>query len=249
MLRTETADRLQHLARAGDRQARDELWRRLRPMVSAFFARRVRRSDHAEDLTQGTLARADSALGNFRGDCPTSQWVLRIAVNELKRYYERGLRSIDDPLPEDDDLQRPDDAAGPYERVDDRHLAERILQAARRICSTPEFTVLMLVYRGESLADASELMGLDDATVRSHHRRGRAKLIAELVTREPDLVGGPEAIDAAIRRCESEEGLSPEEREVLTRRGGKAEILRAACLKIARYLPTAIGALFGGAGR
>ncbi|HRI44826.1 MAG TPA: sigma-70 family RNA polymerase sigma factor [Fimbriimonadaceae bacterium] len=248
MLRTESADRerLCRLSKEGDRQARDDLWRSLRPMVSGFLGKRVRRPDHAEDLVQGTLTRADAALGSFRGDCPVSQWVLRIAVNELRRYYERGLRSIDDPLP-DEDLQRSDEGPGPYNRVEDRQFVERILDAAKRACSNPEFTVLMLLYRGESLAEVGEMLGLDDATVRSHHRRGRAKLIAELITHEPDLVGGQDAINEAVRRCEGSGGLSVEEREAIDQRSGKAEILRSACLKIAKYLPSAVGSvLLGG---
>lgn len=248
MLRTESADRerLCRLSKEGDRQARNDLWRSLRPMVSGFFAKRVRRPDHAEDLVQGTLSRADAAIEAFRGDCPVSQWVLRIAVNELRRYYDRGLRTIDEPLPEED-LQRSYEGPGPYCRVEDRQFVERILDAAKRTCSNPEFTVLMLLYRGESLAEAGELLGLDDATVRSHHRRGRAKLITELVTHEPDLLGGQEAIDEAIRRCDGSEGLSNEEREAVTTRSGKAETLRSACLKIAKYLPTAVGSvLIGG---
>lgn len=214
-------------------------------MVSGFFAKRVRRPDHAEDLVQGTLARADSSLDGFRGDCPISQWVLRIAVNELRRYYERGLRSIDDPLP-DDDLQRSETESGPYDQVEDRQFVERILQSAKRACSISELTVLMLFYRGESLAEIGQLLGLDDATVRSHYRRGRSKLIAELITGEPDLVGGPQAIDEAVRRCEQEEGLTPEERAAVASGGGKAEVLRAACLKIAKYLPNSVGTIILG---
>jgi hypothetical protein len=68
--------------------------------------------------------------------------------------------------------------------------------------------------------------------------------LAELLVNEIDLLGGEAAVTKAQECCED---LTDDERRALAGKSGKVDILRSACLKIARHLPLLSGIfLFGG---
>src|SRR5512132_3189898 len=85
------SDTLLDAARSGDRQAAGKLLEQHRGLVTSYLAKRTRTAEDRDDLVQNVLLRATRNLHSFRSDCPFSQWLLRIAANELANYYERSL--------------------------------------------------------------------------------------------------------------------------------------------------------------
>lgn len=78
--------------RAGDRQAGNQLVRRLFPLIRRYFVNKLP-ADY-EDLVQETFARLVHARDEFRGDASFRTYVFRISRNvlaeSLRRRYQRG---------------------------------------------------------------------------------------------------------------------------------------------------------------
>lgn len=245
-----SADRLLDAARAGDSAAAGKLLAANRPLIESYLGRRTRSLDDRDDLVQNVLLRAARNLGSFRSDCPISQWMLRIAANELKNYYERTLGRRTESTDEFDwesfaGVQHSDEAPGPYDQADERLATTQLVEIAREVCNESEFAILMMFYQDESLEEIGRMLEMKSATVRSHFLRARAKLLAHLVCSRPEFVGGLEAIRAAeVRAIEAQE-LNPREAEAFARRDGKSEVFRAACLKVARHLPVPLLVIAG----
>jgi RNA polymerase sigma-70 factor, ECF subfamily len=238
----EDAARLLQAAKSGDQSARERLFARHRPLIQAYLGRRVRSSEDGEDLVQNVFLRATRSLESFRSDCPFSQWLLRIAANELKNYYERQLSRRPASLEEiSEDFswepQHSDGGPGPYVEAEERDVAARLLAAAKTVCSESEAMVLTMFYQNESLEEIGRLLDMKSATVRSHFLRARSKLLGFLMAKEPDLVGGMEAIRQAEACALAAEELGQSERDAFARRDGRSESYRNACLKVARHLP------------
>lgn len=250
LIDSSSADRLLDAARTGDPSAVAKLFAANRPLIESYLRKRTRSLDDRDDLVQNVLLRATRNLGNFRSDCPFSQWLLRIAANELKNYYERTLGRRTESTDEFDwesfaAAQHSDEPPGPYREADERIATSQLVGIAQEVCNESEFAVLMMFYQDESLEEIGRMLEMKGATVRSQFLRARSKLLAHLVTARPEFVGGIEAIRAAeVKAIEAQE-LDPREAEAFAKRDGKSELFRAACLKVARHLPVPLILLFG----
>lgn len=213
----------------------------LRPRVKAFLIGKARSRQDAEDLTQQTMMIAFQHLENFRGECPLSHWVFRIAARACLRYYRR-LRGAEVPLDEIVDLgpqraQRDDPEETP-DLVDGRLWLEKVLRLAQAVCTQVEFRVIMMSYQLGSLDEVGEILKMNGATVRSHFLRGRSNLIANLILEEPELVGGEAVVRQAIDRVVHQpDGFTKQELDALKSPSVRSKAYRSACLKIAKHLP------------
>jgi len=234
--------------RTGGTDALEDLLRRERPAIERYVRSRARTRDDADDLVQNVLLKAARHFGDFREECPFSQWLLRIAINEVKNYYRRlaGERIESTDAWEEENpaaLQQSPSQACPTLHADDSMVAERLLEAMHCVCGEDETNVISMVYQGESFEEIAAVLEMKSATVRSHFLRGRAKLLAHLVANEPDLVGGAEAIRAAAERAacsDAGDALDMAEREALEANDANSTVFRSACVKIARHLPMPI---------
>src|SRR5689334_14263573 len=68
-------------ARAGDREAFDELARRHQAAVYRYASRMLRSEADTLDCVQDTLLLAWRNIASFRGDAPFPAWLVRIARN------------------------------------------------------------------------------------------------------------------------------------------------------------------------
>jgi len=251
--RQQETDRLLEAARSGDSDAAGVLLASFRPTIAGYLKARTRTREDCEDLTQNVFLRASRNLTSFRGDCPLSQWLLRIAANELKNYYERTVPGRAATTPDNFDWenalgpQQPEGILGPYSEAENRSLVEQLISLAKEVCGTEEFAVLMMFYQGEGFEEIGRLLQLKAATVRSHFLRARGKLLAHLVTHEPALLGGSEAIKAAIETARRSGAIDERETKAFARFDPRSEFCRNACVKIARHLPIPLAlVLLGG---
>src|SRR6266576_2253550 len=76
-----TEDALLDRWRAGEREAADELLRRCKPMLSAFFRRRT--GENVDELVQRTLVACLQAISNFEGRSSFKGFLLGIARNQF----------------------------------------------------------------------------------------------------------------------------------------------------------------------
>ena len=129
----------------------------------------------AEDLVQAALTQTYARWGRLRLDDPGA-YVRRAIVNARTSGWRRTRRTVT--------VAEPPDRAAPdaYAAVDDRSA----LTVALASLSRPQRVVLLLRHLdGWDYPAIADALSLPQATVRSHHARGLARLRAALT---PDLL-------------------------------------------------------------
>jgi len=149
-------------ARAGDRDAFDELYRRHWRLVRAVLLARLPRQD-AEDLAQEVFLAAWEKLGDLRDEEGFGSWVAAIARNRAASHVRGRPRSV--PLP--DDLP-----GGP--RADEG--PEAVLAAIRRLPEAYRDPLVLRLVEGMSGPEIARETGLTEGSVRVNLHRGFAKL-------------------------------------------------------------------------
>ena len=156
-----------------DRRAFEQLVRRHQGMVRAQL-RRLLHGDNAEadDLAQETFLLAWRKLHQFRGEARFSTWLYRIAYTCSLQAYRK--RSSDAMVMNSDEIELPTSVRDATElRLD--------VEKAMRRLSMPEQAVLLhVVQLGLSHDEAAYVLAMPLGTVKSHARRGKAKLRTQL---------------------------------------------------------------------
>lgn len=140
--------------------------------------------EEAEDLVQEVFLQAFRAWDTFRGEASEKTWLFKIAARACQRMHRRragepgDIGSLDELLP----FGEPMIAAIPSEQEDAvqqqirKEAGERV---EREIASLPDdFRVPLLLKEivGLSVPEIGQILGLEEATVRSRVHRARLKL-------------------------------------------------------------------------
>ena len=151
--------------RAGDRAAGDELLRRCKPILGAFFRRRT--GDNVDELVQRTMVACAQAIWNFEGRSSFQSFVLGIARNQflmsLRSNRPREAPGTDRTFPEDS----PSQLVASKEEL-------RILVAALNATASPFREVLKMFYWDDlSVEEIAKALDIPTGTVKSRLGRGR----------------------------------------------------------------------------
>lgn len=173
-----TEARLVAQALAGAQPAFEQIVRRYQKPVINLIARIV--GDHAlaEDLAQETFVKTFRNLSAFDTTRRFSSWIFRIAhhtaIDALRRRRGSDV-SIDDAAPEEALSQPP--GPDPVERESLGRALDRALRALR-----PEQRAAIVLRYEEGLPyeDIAQIMGVAEATARTHVHRGRKELARRL---------------------------------------------------------------------
>jgi RNA polymerase sigma-70 factor, ECF subfamily len=165
---------------AGDPDAFGELFRRHRERLWAVAIRILRDPEEAADALQDAMIAAFRRAASFRGESAVTTWLHRIVVNAvLDRIRRRAARPAMGG--QDDDL---DALAARTQRPGDPSASTDIALDVRAALSTlvpDQRAALVLVdMLGYSIADAAEVLGVSEGTVKSRAARGRARLLPRL---------------------------------------------------------------------
>jgi RNA polymerase sigma factor (sigma-70 family) len=168
-----TEDMLLDRWRAGDREAADELLRRCKPTLAAFFRRRT--AENVDELVQRTLVACIQSIGRFEGRSSFSSFLLGIARNQflmnLRSNKPREESVSVSTLPED----------GPSQLVASKQEL-RILAAALNATSPPFRQVLKMFYWDDLTVDEiARTLDVPAGTVKSRLCRGRSMIKAWIV--------------------------------------------------------------------
>jgi RNA polymerase sigma-70 factor (ECF subfamily) len=240
-------DRWLEAARQGDERATHQLLEYCRPLIWRYLKGRVRQEEDCHDLTQEVLIRVARALPHLVLRAPFEHWLMRVAANCLSRFYSRRWQAVEIPfsdLPDPErlsEVQQEFDEASLINQIAQQQTQHQLLEIIARVCSAAERWVILLQAQGESMEAIAQMLRMKANTVRSHLMRGRSKVLAYIVQHEPELVGGIEAIERAMKRLQREGApraqLSRQEVDALRHPGRNQRVLRRACLKLAPYLP------------
>ena len=159
---------------AGDPDAFGELFRRHRDRMWAVAVRTCGDPEIAADAVQDGFLAAFRRADSFRGDAAVTTWLHRIVINACLDRLRR--RRPTTPLPEYDSTETAD-------RRDDHASTEAALDVRAALARLPEGQRVALVLvdmHGMGVAEAAEVLGVAEGTVKSRCARGRAAL-AELL--------------------------------------------------------------------
>lgn len=135
----------------------------------------------AEDLAQETFVKAFRSLGAFDTARRLSSWLLRIAHNTgIDALRRQRLKTVSIETAAVDD--RPLDPVAPAEPdpLERQALAGALDSALNRL-TPPQRTAISLRYeKGLSFADIGQVLGMPEATARSHVHRARKALAVAL---------------------------------------------------------------------
>jgi RNA polymerase sigma-70 factor, ECF subfamily len=166
-------------ALAGSQSAFEQIVRRYQRPVISLIARMTGDRMLAEDLAQETFVKAFRNLAAFDTTRRLSSWLFRIAHNtaiDALRRTPRAVASLDGP--------RPASAAGaaePAAPAQPDPLEHRALTAALGAALSqlrPEYRAAISLRYDESLSfeEIGQIMGVPEATARSHVHRARKEL-------------------------------------------------------------------------
>lgn len=164
------------LAKAGETEAFEALFRTHRGRVYALCLRMVRDETEAEDLTQEAFVRAWKKLGTFRGDSAFSTWLHRLTVNLVltnRRSHTRRLSRVTTT----DDLTRFDKKgreSRPDLRMDLEHAIAQLPAGARKV-------FILHDVEGYRHREIAEMMGLATGTTKAQLHRAR-KLLRKVLS-------------------------------------------------------------------
>lgn len=135
----------------------------------------------AEDATQAVFLTAWRRRSDIRlVDGSALPWLLTVATNVVRderRSARRWLAAVLRLPPDRATADVADQAAG---RVDDERRMRAVLRAARRLPRAEREALALCVWSSVSYADAAQLLGITEASVRARVSRARARLARSL---------------------------------------------------------------------
>lgn len=155
---------------AGDAEAFGELFRRHRDRMWAVALRTTNDPEMAADAVQEAFISAFRRADGFRGRSAVTTWLHRIVVNACVDRLRR-RRPVSE-LPDDH-------SAVVADRHDHPASVETHLDVQQALAALPESQRLALVLvdmHGVSVAEAAEILGVAEGTIKSRCARGRRAL-------------------------------------------------------------------------
>ncbi len=161
---------------AGDRDAFGILFRRHYNRLWQLALRTCRTPEDAADSLQDALLSAHRNAATFRGDAEVRSWLHRIVVNacldRMRRNKSRPATSLSD-----------ESVAEPaVERDDIAQREVRMVVAAALFTLPPDQRAALVAIdmEGYTVAEAAQLLGVAEGTIKSRCARGRKRLEQEL---------------------------------------------------------------------
>ncbi|MEP6859372.1 MAG: sigma-70 family RNA polymerase sigma factor [Deltaproteobacteria bacterium] len=207
-------------ARAGNREALDELLERYEPQIYRFGLRMCGDEESAREVLQETLLAAFRHLPGFRGDAALSTWLYQIARSFCikERRGQHPTRSLDDAgAPE-----LVDPTPQPDARMHAREIGEALSRVIAALPAEQREVLVLRDVEGLSAEQAADVIGIEVGALKSRLHRARMALRTELA--------GTLGANADAEPC-------PELAQELTAYAG-AEIDQATCVQIENHLAT-----------
>lgn len=160
---TDVAAELIAAAKAGDRNAQQELLESQYDFIRRMIYRLAGASADLEDLQQTALLRVVTSLSSFRGKSAFSSWVGGICVNVCKDHWRKKGRAVVRPITDEhpgDQRRHPESDAIANEQLDEVYNALATLSDNHRAV-----LVLRLAY-GHSIKEIAEITNSAKSTTR-----------------------------------------------------------------------------------
>jgi RNA polymerase sigma-70 factor, ECF subfamily len=163
---------------SGDSDAFGILFARHRDRLWAVAVRTLGDADDAADALQDAMVSAFRRAGSFRGDSAVTTWLHRIVVNAcLDLLRRRAARPATSGLAaEAMDALAAGHGPGPV----DSDISLDVTAALRTLPPEQRAALVLVDMLGYPVAEAAEVLGVSEGTVKSRCSRGRARLLPRL---------------------------------------------------------------------
>ncbi len=155
----------------GDEEAFGELFRRHKDRMWAVALRTTRDPELAADCVQDGFIAAFRRAESFRGEAAVTTWLHRIIVNACLDRLRR--RKPTSELPEFELADRHDYYASTEVRLD-------IHEALARLPEGQRAALVLVDMHAVPVAEAAQILGVAEGTIKSRCARGRAALAEHL---------------------------------------------------------------------
>jgi RNA polymerase sigma-70 factor (ECF subfamily) len=168
------------LARDGDSEAFEKLYRRHVGRITALCLRMTGNAAQADDCVQETFVRAWKKLGSFQGASAFGTWLYRIAVNEVlgaqRRERRRGthLKAVSDEEHADDLEYAQAIGEQPGEILDVEQAVHTLPEGARNV-------FVLVGLHGFSHEETASALGVAVGTCKAQLHRARQLLAKRLI--------------------------------------------------------------------
>jgi RNA polymerase sigma-70 factor (ECF subfamily) len=161
-------------ARAGDRDAQDELVRRHLADVYALTLRILRDRDLAQDAAQDALVNALNGLSRFRGEASFRTWLLRVAANAARTVLRKRGRRKEVAIELAGDIASSEADVGTETAT--RAEADRIGKLVDRLPPKQRMAVTLRVQQGLSYDEIGRIMKCSEGAARVNYHLGIKRL-------------------------------------------------------------------------
>jgi len=175
-----------NLAVEGDAAALDQLFASCMPQLLRTARKMLCNPEDSEDALQDGLLSAFRHLNSFEGRAQFSTWMHAIVTNAArsilrKRRSQPLVCSLDEPLPEQDDLRFSDMLSDPRAGLEENYARA---EGSRLLAETldklpPQHGAIIYLYdlKGLSLQETAEQLGMSISATKSLHRRANQSLL------------------------------------------------------------------------
>jgi RNA polymerase sigma-70 factor (ECF subfamily) len=165
----------------GDPDAFAELVCRHRDRLWAVALRTIGDREEAADAVQDALLSAHRNAARFRGDSAVTTWLHRIVVNACLDRIRRRQAHPTVPLPDGNRAEDgPPGAPEPAAPVQDHDTALVVREALAALPAEQRAALVLVDVQGYAVAEAAEILGVAEGTIKSRCARGRARMAVVL---------------------------------------------------------------------
>ena len=166
----------------GDAQGQRTLFKQYFGYAKSICLRYASAREDAEEVLNEGFLKIFQNLGKYNTQQPFKPWMRTILINTAISYYRKHGKHQRDTVALED---------APYPRFDDQILekitADEILELIQLLRPIYRNVFMMYAIDGYSHREIAELLEVNEATVRSHYARARARLQHLIKHHYPDL--------------------------------------------------------------
>jgi len=178
-------EELMELAAQGEQSAFDQLYERYHMRIYNFIKKQVRDQQSTEDVTQEVFLRLFKSLASFDPERKLSSYLYKIAVNEIRRFYQKAATqqafSLNEPVLDGEDAREraellASEGEGPEGEVSERMTRKSLRVLIDRLPPEQKMVVLLKVYNELTFEEIAQVMDRPLSTVLSRMRYALQKL-------------------------------------------------------------------------
>ena len=164
-------------------QTLNELLSKYSPAMYRAALRKLGNAEDAEDALQDALLSASRNLGQFKGECHISIWLIAIAINsarmQLRRRFRQKAVSLDQTT-EDGEVyyvaEPADVRPNPEEMYRKSEMRSIITELATQLSPPLQKAFRLRVFEGLSIREAAQTLGVAEGTLKAQFFRARARI-------------------------------------------------------------------------